>query len=68
MLTEGPFSSGELRKRLNLKHRPTFRENYLHPALEKGYIEMTIPEKPKSRLQKYRLTKRGKKILRELLE
>ncbi len=68
VLTEGPFSSGELRKRLNLKHRPTFRENYLHPALEKGYIEMTIPEKPKSRLQKYRLTKRGKKILRELLE
>jgi len=64
-LVDGPLSSGELRKRLNLKHRPTFRENYLHPALEKGYIEMTIPEKPSSRLQKYRLTEKGKQALRE---
>ncbi|RKY85019.1 hypothetical protein DRQ11_10635, partial [candidate division KSB1 bacterium] len=64
-LAEGPLSSGELRKQLNLKHRPTFRENYLHPALEKGYIEMTIPEKPSSRLQKYRLTEKGRQVLRE---
>jgi len=64
-LAEGPLSSGELRKQLNLKHRPTFRENYLHPALEKGYIEMTIPEKPSSRLQKYRLTEKGRQALRE---
>ena len=50
---------------MNLKHPPTFRENYLHPALEKGYIEMTIPEKPSSRLQKYRLTEKGRQVLRE---
>jgi ATP-dependent DNA helicase RecG len=64
-LAEGPLSSGELRGRLNLKHRPTFRDNYLRPALEAGYIEMTIPEKPSSRLQKYRVTTRGKEILDE---
>lgn len=62
-LTDAPLSSGELRRRLNLKHRPTFRDNYLHPALEAGYIEMTIPEKPNSRLQKYRLTEKGKHAL-----
>ncbi|MEW6519187.1 MAG: Fic family protein [Thermodesulfobacteriota bacterium] len=48
-LVEGTLSSGELRTRLSLKHRPTFRDNYLRPALEAGYIEMTIPEKPSSR-------------------
>jgi len=46
-LDRGPLSSAEIRDRLNLKHRPTLRKNYLHPALEKGYVEMTIPENPK---------------------
>jgi ATP-dependent DNA helicase RecG len=51
--------SGLLRK-LNLKHRQTFRDNYLHPALKQGLIEMTLPDKPNSRLQQYRLTESGK--------
>lgn len=63
ILLQGPLSSGELRKQLNLKHQPTFRKNYLHPALKKGYIEMTIPDKPNSRLQRYRLTPKGKAVL-----
>jgi ATP-dependent DNA helicase RecG len=62
-LLHGPLSSGELRKQLNLKHRPTFRRNYLHPTLKQGYIEMTVPEKPNSRLQKYRLTQKGKAVI-----
>jgi ATP-dependent DNA helicase RecG len=37
-----------------------FRKTYLVPALEAGLIEMTIPDKPKSRLQKYRLTSAGR--------
>ncbi|MFR0540251.1 Fic family protein [Lactobacillus delbrueckii] len=48
------LSATELMERLGLSHRPTFRRNYLNPALEEGLIEMTIPEKPKSRNQKYR--------------
>jgi Fic family protein len=47
-------------KRLKLSHRPTFRANYLTPALTAGLIEYTIPEKPQSRLQKYRLTAKGR--------
>jgi len=54
-LQNGEKSAGELREMLGLKHRPTFRENYLHPALKQGLIEPTIPDKPNSRLQKYRL-------------
>ena len=51
------LSATEIMKRLGLSHRPTFRQNYLNPALSHGVIEMTIPEKPNSRNQKYRLKK-----------
>jgi len=47
---------------LLLNHRPTFLYTYLKPALEKNYIEMTIPDKPNSRYQKYRLTNKGKNL------
>lgn len=49
-----PLSASELMERLGLSHRPTFRQNYLTPALEKGVIERTIPDKPSSKKQKYR--------------
>ena len=51
------LSATEIMKRLGLSHRPTFRQNYLNPALSRGVIEMTIPDKPNSRNQKYRLKK-----------
>ncbi len=54
------FSPSLLMKKLGLSHRPTFRKNYLYPALELNLIEMTIPEKPSSRNQKYQLTNKGK--------
>ncbi|MCP3889736.1 MAG: hypothetical protein GY702_12805 [Desulfobulbaceae bacterium] len=46
-------------KSLNLKDRKNFIGKYLQPALQQGFVEMTIPEKPKSKLQKYRLTREG---------
>lgn len=48
------LTTKELMERVGLKHRPTFRNNYLLPALELGCIEMTIPDKPNSSKQKYR--------------
>lgn len=62
-LTQGEMSAGELRSALRIKHRPTFRTNYLHPALATGLIEHTLPDKPSSRLQKYRLTDKGQKFI-----
>jgi len=53
-LGDKEYSTRELMLMLGLKHRPTFRENYLLPALKAGLIEMTVPDKPNSRKQKYR--------------
>ncbi|HEX4966331.1 MAG TPA: hypothetical protein VF173_36320 [Thermoanaerobaculia bacterium] len=60
LLQAGEQSSGELRQGLGIKHRPTFREYYLQPAMQQGLIEYTLPDKPSSRLQQYRLTSKGR--------
>jgi Fic family protein len=48
---------------LSLKDRKSFRERYLKPALVASLIEMTIPDKPNSKLQQYRLTELGLALL-----
>lgn len=50
---------------LGLNHRPTFRTNYLHPALNEGYIIPLYPEQPSHPKQKYRLTEKGKNMLKQ---
>ena len=51
---EEELSADQIMERLDLSHRPTFRKNYLNPALAQGVIEMTVPDKPNSRNQMYR--------------
>ena len=55
-----------LMDKLNLKHRPTFLYDYLQPAMDMGFIEMTQPDSPKSPTQKYRLTAKGIEIRKQL--
>ena len=55
----GEMTARQLREVLNLADREHFRSAYLLPALDAGRVEMTIPEKPRSRLQRYRLTDAG---------
>jgi len=57
-----PLSVWELMEGLKMNHRPTFRKNYLIPALKAGFVEMTDPNSPKSPQQKYRLTQKGRSI------
>jgi ATP-dependent DNA helicase RecG len=56
-------SRKELMEALGLAGRDNFERLYLRPALERGLVAMTIPEKPNSRLQKYRLTEAGRALL-----
>ncbi|MBR0184777.1 MAG: Fic family protein [Synergistaceae bacterium] len=48
-----PYTAAQLMKRLKLQSKDNFRKLYLKPALEKGLIVRTIPDKPKSRNQAY---------------
>lgn len=54
VLGDDVLAATEIMERLGLSHRPTFRKNYLNPALAQNLIERTIPDKPNSKNQKYR--------------
>lgn len=56
----GEMSREKIQSVLGLQDRKSFRALYLSPALAEGLVEMTIPSKPNSRLQKYRLTETGR--------
>ena len=55
----------ELQDRLKLSDRMNFLKNYLQPAIESRVIDMTIPDKPKSRNQRYRLTSAGEELKKD---
>jgi predicted HTH transcriptional regulator len=61
----GEMTRQQLREALGLKHDEHFRKVYLQPALEGGLIEMTIPDKPRSSKQRYRLTAAGIAVRRK---
>ena len=63
-LRNGPKTTAELMAGLGLKHRPSFRKNHLRPALLAGLVEMTHPESPTAKTQRYRLTRKGREAHR----
>ncbi len=58
------MSRNEIMVLLGLKDSKHVREHYLQPAIGFGFIEMTIPDKPRSKHQSYRLTEKGRRFLR----
>jgi Fic family protein len=59
----GEMTRQQLKETLGLKDDEHFRKAYLLPALDAGLIEMTIPDKPRSGKQKYRLTEKGRQLV-----
>lgn len=59
-------SFGEMLSFMNNTDRTKFRRKYIQPLLEDGILEQTIPDKPNSKNQKYRLTEKGLKLKQEL--
>ncbi|MDD2502024.1 MAG: hypothetical protein PHN92_14560 [Geobacter sp.] len=60
---DGEKGRSELQSALGLKREDYFRAVYLLPALEQGVLEMTRPQTPKSRLQRYRRTLKGNQLV-----
>lgn len=62
VIGDSELTKQQLMKILGLEDGKYFRLSYLQPALDAGLIEMTIPDKPTSKNQKYRITKKGKEM------
>jgi ATP-dependent DNA helicase RecG len=62
---EGEMTRQNLQAALGLANRDYFRKAYLVPAIEAGIVEMLHPDKPNSRIQRYRLTPAGKALRRQ---
>jgi ATP-dependent DNA helicase RecG len=62
-LSGGPLAKSELSARLGQKEVSGRLNQLIRVLLADQTIELTIPDKPNSRLQKYRLTGKGQAIL-----
>lgn len=64
----GVMDRQTLQSALGLRAEKNFRLGYLRPALDVGLIEMTIPDKPRSSRQRYRITRLGLAVLKKTKE
>ena len=56
------MSRTQLQEAMKLRDRSHFISAYLEPAVNAGLIEMTLPDKPTSRNQRYRRTAAGQAL------
>jgi predicted nuclease of restriction endonuclease-like (RecB) superfamily len=63
----GEHTREQLQDLFQLSDRENFRLGYLVPAMDDGLIERTIPDRPQSRSQRYRLTPAGQALRQRLL-
>lgn len=66
LVMNGEMKSSDLQAILQLKHRGYFKTNYLDPSIDEGFVEMTIPDSPKSPNQMYKLTEKGFEMKKQM--
>ena len=66
LVLQGAQTRQQIQATLQLRGRGNFEKRYLKPAIEAGFVDLTVPDKPRSRPQKYRLTDKGKALLIEI--
>ncbi|MBK7685889.1 MAG: hypothetical protein IPJ25_07635 [Rhodocyclaceae bacterium] len=54
----------EVRVALGLQDAEHFHKTYLLPDVQAGFIAMTLPDKPQSSKQIYRLTPKGRRLIK----
>ena len=59
LLAAGPKSKADLSRNLGQKEVSGQLNKVVRQLLAEGMIEYTVPDKPRSRLQKYRVTAKG---------
>lgn len=62
-LAANPAGKAEIARMLGKSGRTRYLSDLMRRLLREGVVEYTIPDKPKSRLQKYRLTPKGRALL-----
>ncbi len=60
-----PRRARQIQELVSLRRRETFRANYLRPLVDGGWLAMTVPDKPRSRNQKYVRTDSGAEWLKK---
>lgn len=63
MVEARAYSSTDILAKIGLTKHTKNKRRYIDPLLDIGWIEYTIPENPKDRNQRYKLTASGRKIL-----
>ena len=63
LLASGEKSRSELAAELGVSSQPWLSASYLNPLMKQGYIAQTLPQKPKSPLQRYRILRKGREVL-----
>ena len=62
-VVSGERTGQDLRLALGLKHNGHFRKAFSIPSLKAGLLAMTVPDRPRSRNQRYRLSRTGREFL-----